>query len=184
MLPVQVCTSFSAAVTSHHTSVSGHFSLRLLQRGNHWKSEAIQQKRVESRRISRSPLQRHHVHIQVPSINSHRCHVGSQPSSHRSHRHSKFSINPLLCGFEWQPFRKLVVIEVHTATAQRTSYGIVPFQWRVSSLRWSRPQHIDRLGAEMQLYSQPGHTLVIHRENGGLLFTQGEPQQTYSCTVG
>lgn len=160
-----------SAPLSHHTSVSGHFSRRLLHRcGNHCKSEAIQQTLVETRRISSSPLQRHNVYIQVPSINSHRCHVGSQPSSNRSHCHSKFSINLLLFGFEWRPFRKLVVMEVHTATVQRTHYSIL-----VSSLRWPWPKHIDRLGAEMQLYSQPGHNLVIHEENGGLLFTQGEP---------
>lgn len=135
-------------------------------------------------RTSRSPLPRHNVHIQVPSINSHRCHVGSQPSSNKSHCHSKFSINPLLFGFEWQPFRKLVVNEVHAATVQRTYYSILAFQWRVSSLWWSQPQHIDQLGAEIQLYSQPGNTLAIHGENGGLLFTQGEPQENCSCTVG
>lgn len=79
---------------------------------------------------------RHDVHIQVPSINSRRCHVGSQPSSNRSHYRSKFSINPLLLGFEWQPFKRFVVIQVHAATVLHTYYSILPFQWRASSLRW------------------------------------------------
>lgn len=145
------------------------------------KSEAVQQTRVESRRLSSSPLQRRHVHNQVPSINSHRCHMGSQPRSNRSHCHSKSPINPLLFGFEWQPFRKRVVFKVHAATAQRTYYNILPFQWRASPLRWSRPQQIDRLGArEATLLSTRPHL----GENRGLLLTQGEPQENCACTVG